>query len=83
MTDVLVLGSGIAGLVLALHAAERGEVLAAVAPSAGIAVESIPKLKPKPVMHIAGEKDSLVKFEWQAKTIAAVNRLGLLNRNPV
>src|SRR5439155_919775 len=27
MTDVLVLGSGIAGVVLALHAAERGEVL--------------------------------------------------------
>ena len=55
--------------------AERGDVLAAVAPSAGMAVNSIPKLKPKPVMHIAGEKDALVKFEWQEKTIAADRRL--------
>jgi len=55
--------------------AERGEVLAAVAPSAGMAVESIPKLKPKPIMHIAGEKDPLVKFEWQEKTIAAVRKI--------
>jgi polyhydroxybutyrate depolymerase len=55
--------------------AERGDVLAAVAPSAGMSVESIPKLKPKPVMHIAGEKDPLVKFEWQEKTIAADRKL--------
>lgn len=55
--------------------AERGDVLAAVAPSAGMAVDSIPKLKPKPVMHIAGEKDALVKFEWQEKTIAAVRKI--------
>jgi polyhydroxybutyrate depolymerase len=55
--------------------AERGDVLAAVAPSAGMTVESIPKLKPKPVMHIAGEKDPLVKFEWQEKTIAAVRKI--------
>lgn len=55
--------------------AERGDVLAAVAPSAGMSVESIPKLKPKPVMHIAGEKDALVKFEWQQKTIAADRKL--------
>jgi polyhydroxybutyrate depolymerase len=55
--------------------AERGEVLAAVAPSAGMTVESLPKLKPKPVMHIAGEKDALVKFEWQERTIAAVRKI--------
>jgi polyhydroxybutyrate depolymerase len=55
--------------------AERGDVLAAVAPSAGMAVESVPKLKPKPVMHIAGKKDPLVKFEWQEKTIAAVRKI--------
>jgi polyhydroxybutyrate depolymerase len=55
--------------------AERGDVFAAVASSAGMAVDSIPKLKPKPVMHIAGEKDALVKFEWQEKTIAADRKL--------
>jgi polyhydroxybutyrate depolymerase len=38
-------------------------------------VESVPKLKPKPVMHIAGEKDALVKFEWQERTIAAVRKI--------
>jgi polyhydroxybutyrate depolymerase len=55
--------------------AERGQVFAAMAPSAGMAAESLPKLKPKPVMHIAGEKDTLVKFEWQQKIIEAVRRL--------
>lgn len=55
--------------------AERGDVFAAVAPCAGMTVGSIPKLKPKPVMHIAGEKDPLVKFEWQQRTIEAVRKL--------
>jgi len=55
--------------------AERGDVIAAVAPSAGMTTESVPKLKPKPVMHIAGEKDPLVKFEWQERTIAAVRKI--------
>jgi polyhydroxybutyrate depolymerase len=55
--------------------AERGEVLAAVAPSAGMTTSSLPKLKPKPIMHIAGEKDPLVKFEWQEKTIATVRKI--------
>ena len=26
-------------------------------------------------MHIAGQKDSLVKFEWQEKTISAIRKL--------
>ena len=42
----------------------RGDVLAAVAPSAAVASYAR-QLKPKPVMHLAGEDDPLVKFSWQ------------------
>lgn len=44
--------------------AERGDVLAAVAPSAAVFPQA-GRLKPKPVMHLAGSKDPLVKFAWQ------------------
>ena len=39
----------------------RGDVFAAVAPCAAVAKYAA-QLKPKPAMHIAGEKDPLVKF---------------------
>lgn len=55
--------------------AERGDIFAAVAPSSGMAAESLPKLKPKPALHIAGESDPLVKFEWQKRTINFVRKL--------
>lgn len=58
--------------------AERGEVFAAVAPSAAAAqavVRGDNKLKPKPVLHLAGENDPLVKYEWQKATMAAVRKL--------
>lgn len=58
--------------------AERGEVFAAVAPSAAAAqavVRGGNKLKPKPVLHLAGENDPLVKYEWQKATMAAVRKL--------
>lgn len=55
--------------------AERGDVFAAVAPSAAAAPFSMPKLKPKPAMHLAGETDPLVKYEWQKKTMEAVRKL--------
>ena len=42
----------------------RGDVFAAVAPSAAVA-KYARQLKPKPVMHLAGENDPLVKFSWQ------------------
>ena len=42
----------------------RGDVFAAVAPCAAVAKYAA-QLKPKPVMHIAGERDPLVKFSWQ------------------
>ena len=55
--------------------AERGEVFAAVAPSAAAAAQSLAKLKPKPALHLAGEKDPLVKFEWQQRTMDALRKL--------
>jgi len=55
--------------------AERGDTFAAVAPCAGFALGSMLKLKPKPMLHIAGENDPLVKFEWQERAIEAVRKL--------
>jgi polyhydroxybutyrate depolymerase len=55
--------------------AMRGDTFAAMAPSAAAAARSLPLLKPKPVFHLAGAKDALVKFEWQERTIEALRRL--------
>lgn len=55
--------------------AGRGDVFAAFAPSAAADARSIPKLKPKPVLHVAGEKDALVKFAWQERMIDSLRRL--------
>jgi polyhydroxybutyrate depolymerase len=55
--------------------AERGEQFAAFAPAAAVGARALPKLKPKPVFHVAGEKDPLVKFAWQEQMIAALRRL--------
>lgn len=55
--------------------AARGDVFAAVAPSAGMIVRGFRDLKPLPAMHIAGEKDRLVKFENQARMMKAVRTL--------
>ncbi len=56
--------------------AARGEVFAAMAPSASAAgVRQLSALKPKPVLHVAGEKDELVKFAWQQQTIAALKKV--------
>lgn len=53
--------------------AERGDKFAAFAPSA--AVMGRPRsLKPKPAMHLAGEKDDLVKYRWQTAMMQAVRR---------
>jgi len=46
----------------------RGEVLAAVAPSSAVARYAA-QLRPKPVMHLAGTQDPLVKFAWQERMI--------------
>jgi polyhydroxybutyrate depolymerase len=55
--------------------AARGDVFAAVAPCATAAPRLMDQLKPKPVLHLAGENDPLVKFSWQKQTIDAVRKL--------
>ncbi|MEP6747846.1 MAG: esterase [Bacteroidota bacterium] len=45
--------------------ATRGDVFAAVAPSGAAAGHWFNLLKPKPVMHIMGQNDPLVKPAWQ------------------
>jgi len=55
--------------------AKRGDVFAAVAPSAAVDARDVSRLRPKPVFHIAGEKDPLVKFTWQQRMIRALRSL--------
>ena len=55
--------------------AARGEKFAAFGPSAAAASRSRSTLKPKPMIHIAGENDPLVKFEWQKQTMEYVRKL--------
>ena len=46
----------------------------AFAPCAAVSLQ-INLLTPKPVLHVAGEKDNLVKFVWQQKTLEALRKL--------
>ena len=56
--------------------AARGDVFAAMAPSsaAGARKDDI-NLKPKPMLHVAGQADPLVKFEWQKLAMDKVLKL--------
>ncbi len=53
----------------------RSDVLAAAAPSAAAAIRALLRIRPKPVMHIMGEKDPLVKPEWQEATIKGMLKI--------
>lgn len=64
-------GGGFTYLLWAL----RGDVFAAVAPTASVAGRSITKLKPKPAFHLVGETDPLVKPLWQKLTYNQVMKL--------
>jgi polyhydroxybutyrate depolymerase len=55
--------------------AARGDVFAAVAPSASAAGRSGGMLAFKPAMHIAGTKDTLVKYEWQVRMMDYLKKL--------
>ncbi len=56
--------------------AARGDLLAAVAPSAAIPSRvARGKLTPKPVLHVAGENDPLVKYAWQSAALDLVRKV--------
>jgi polyhydroxybutyrate depolymerase len=56
--------------------AERGEQLAAVAPSGSFGATRLSgQLIPRPVLHIAGERDPIVDFARQQESMAAVRRI--------
>jgi polyhydroxybutyrate depolymerase len=55
--------------------AERGETLTAIAPSAAVFRSEAAKFQPKPVLHLAGMKDDLVKFAWQERMLDTVLRI--------
>jgi polyhydroxybutyrate depolymerase len=52
----------------------RSEVLAAIGSVAGSLRGDGKPTTPLPVIHVAGEKDPLVKFAWQQATFAVVRR---------
>lgn len=72
---IYVTGHSNGGLFTYLLWAERGDVFAAVAPSGAAALKLIGKLKPKPMLHLMGEKDPLVKPVLQRFTYNAVMRI--------
>jgi polyhydroxybutyrate depolymerase len=55
--------------------AMRGDVFAAVAPTASVGARLMPRLKPKPALHLMGETDPLVKPEWQRQTCNYILKL--------
>ena len=52
----------------------RPEVLAAIGSVAGSLRADAKITSPMPVIHVAGEKDPIVKFAWQQATFAVVRR---------
>ena len=55
--------------------ATRAEHFTAFGPSAAVPSWNFTSLPPKPVIHVAGEKDPLVKFAWQERMIGYLRRL--------
>ena len=72
---VYALGMSSGGYFTFLLWAQRGEVLAAVAPVAAEAADNLPVLKPKPMIFVGGTDDQRVKYEWMRTTMDAVRKL--------
>lgn len=58
----------------------RGEQFAAFAPSAAAGpgaewLNQIRALPPRPVLHLAGEQDPLVRFDWQQRTMEQLRKI--------
>jgi polyhydroxybutyrate depolymerase len=55
--------------------AARPDTFAAFAPSSCATGQKVQLTKSKPVLHLAGENDPLVKFEWQKQTMDELRKL--------
>lgn len=78
-TKVFATGHSNGGAFVYLLWAERHDALRAVAPSGAILAGREARLRPLPALHVAGMRDSLVKFAWQERMmdrILEVNRGG-------
>ncbi len=71
---VFVTGHSMGGAFSYLLWCARGDVIAAVASSAGTP-RNFDRCKPKPAMHIAGERDEIIPYVRQQRTMEAVRRL--------
>ncbi len=75
VTRVYATGHSNGGAFTYLLWAARGDVFAAVAPSAAPAARNMSGLKPLPALHVAGQKDELVRYSWQEYTMNAVRTI--------
>jgi polyhydroxybutyrate depolymerase len=71
---VYVTGHSMGGAFSYLLWSARGDVFTAVASSAGTP-RNFDRCKPKPAMHIAGERDEIIPYVRQQRTMEAVRRL--------
>ena len=71
---IYAVGHSNGGLFSYLLWSARGDQLAAIAPCAALIVKGLTDFKPKPVFHLAGQNDPIVKFAWQQFTIEEVKR---------
>ena len=72
---IYALGMSSGGYFTYLLWAQRGQILAAVAPVAAAAADNLPALKPKPAILVGGTNDQRVKYEWMRTTFDAVRKL--------
>jgi polyhydroxybutyrate depolymerase len=73
--DVLAAIAPCAAAALIGNGALPDDLPAALARQAEVSRRSMKNLKPKPVFHVAGENDPLVKFAWQQRTIDEVRKI--------
>lgn len=73
--QIFVTGHSNGGSFTYLLWAMRADKIAAFAPSAAVIGDNLDLLKPKPVMHIMGKNDPLVKPAWQKMTINQLKKI--------
>jgi polyhydroxybutyrate depolymerase len=74
-TRVFATGHSNGGSFTYLLWATRPKIFRAVAPSSAIPGSFASDLTPKPVLHLAGETDPLVRYAWQQRTFGLLKKL--------